>query len=122
MIPLNRYTIGAAVAVALIVALTVGLKRWEANIRSDVRAEVAAEQMADDLAQAQADLLFERDQTAKSEAAVAALRADLSTLTGKVQASRVTIHERVVEGSLTNGTIPPVKMATIDAIEALEGR
>lgn len=115
---ISRFAIGAALAVALIV----GVKVWEASIRADVRAEVAAERMADDLAQAQADLQFQRDQTAKGEAAVADLRADLSTMAGKVSASRVTIHERVVDGSLTSGTIPPVKMATIDAIEALEGR
>lgn len=115
---INRFAIGAVVAAALFV----GMRVWEANIRSDVRADIAAEQMAVDLAQAQADLQFQRDQTAKSEAAVADLRADLSTLAGKVQTSRVTIHERVVEGSLTNGMIPSVKMATIDAIEALQGR
>jgi len=117
---LNRWTIGVGSILAFILSLIVGVKRWEANIRSDVRAEIAAEQMAEDLAQAQADLEFQREQTAKSEAAVTALRADLSTMAGRVQASRVTIHERVVDGSLANGTIPPVKMATIDAIEALE--
>lgn len=119
---LRRMISRFAICGAMVVALILGMKVWEANIRADVRAEIAAEQMADDLALAQADLQFQRDQTAKSEAAVADLRADLSTLAGKIQTSRVTIHERVVDGSLTNGMIPPVKMATIDAIEALEGR
>lgn len=120
MIPLNRYTIGATVAVILIVSVIVGVKRWEANIRADVREEVAAEQLAEDLAQAQADLEFQRDQTAKSEAAVQELRGDLSDMAARIQASRVTIRERIVNGELPNGMIPPVKMATIDQMEAFE--
>lgn len=120
MIPLNRYTIGATVAVILIVSVIVGVKRWEAGIRADVREEVAAEQLAEDLAQAQADLEFQRDQTAKSEAAVQELRGDLSDMAARVQASRVTIRERIVNGELPNGTISPVKEATIDQIEAME--
>lgn len=120
MIPLNRYTIGAGIAVILIVSVIVGVKRWEANIRADVREEVAAEQLAEDLAQAQADLEFQRDQTAKSEAAVQELRGDLSDMAARVQASRVTIRERIVNGELPNGTISPVKEATIDQIEAME--
>lgn len=117
---LNRYTIGAGIAVILIVSVIVGLKRWEANIRADVREEVAAEQLAEDLAQAQADLAFQRDQTAKSEAAVQELRSDLSNMAARVQASRVEIRERILSGELPNGTISPVKEATIDQIEALE--
>lgn len=120
MIPLNRYTIGAGIAVILIVSVVVGVKRWEAGIRADVREEVAAEQLAEDLAQAQADLEFQRDQTAKSEAAVQELRSDLSDMAARVQASRVTIRERIVNGELPNGMIPPVKMATIDQMEAFE--
>ena len=120
MIPLNRYTIGATVAVILIVSVIVGVKRWEANIRADVREEVAAEQLAEDLAQAQADLEFQRDQTAKSEAAVQELRGDLSDMAARIQASRVTIRERIVNGELPNGTISPVKEATIDQIETME--
>ena len=120
MIPINRYTIGAALAVALIGAAWFGIARWEANIRADVREEVAAEQMAEDFAQARANLEFQRDQAAKSEAAVQELRDDLSTMADRVQASRVTIRERIVTGELPNGTIPPVKMATIDQIEAME--
>ena len=120
MIPINRYTIGAGIAVILIVSVIVGVKRWEANIRADVRQEIAAEQLAEDLAQARADLEFQRDQTAKSEAAVAELRADLSNMADRVQASRVTIRERIVNGELPNGQIDPVKEATIDQIEAME--
>ncbi len=120
MIPLNRYTIGATVAVILIGAAWFGIVRWEANIRADVREEVAAEQLAEDLAQARADLEFQRDQTAKSEAAVQELRSDLSDMAERVQASRVTIRERIVNGELPNGMISPVKEATIDQIETLE--
>lgn len=120
MIPLNRYTIGAGIAVILIGAAWFGIARWEASIRADVREEVAAEQLAEDLAQAQADLAFQRDQTAKSEAAVQELRSDLSDMAARVQASRVTIRERIVNGELPNGQIDPVKEATIDQIEAME--
>lgn len=120
MIPLNRYTIGAGIAVILIGGAWFGIARWEASIRADVREEVAAEQLAEDLAQAQADLEFQRDQTAKSEAAVQELRSDLSDMAARVQASRVTIRERIVNGELPNGTISPVKEATIDQIEAME--
>lgn len=120
MIPINRYTIGATVALILIGGAWFGIARWEANIRADVREEIAAEQLGEDLAQARADLEFQRDQTAKSEAAVAELRADLSNMADRVQASRVTIRERIVNGELPNGTISPVKEATIDQIEAME--
>lgn len=120
MIPLNRYTIGATVAVILIGAAWFGIVRWEANIRADVREEVAAEQLAEDLAQTRADLEFQRDQTAKSETAVQELRSDLSDMAARVQASRVTIRERIVKGELPNGMISPVKEATIDQIETLE--
>lgn len=120
MIPINRYTIGATVALILIGGAWFGIARWEASIRADVREEIAAEQLAKDLAQAQADLEFQRDQTAKSEAAVAELRADLSNMADRVQASRLTIRERIVNGELPNGTISPVKEATIDQIETME--
>lgn len=120
MIPINRWTLGFAGVVALIALIWIGVARWEANIRSDIRAEIAAEQLAEDLAQAQADLEFQRDQTAKSEAAVQELRADLSNMADRVQASRVTIRERIVNGELPNGQIDPVKEATIDQIEAME--
>lgn len=120
MIPINRYTIGAGIAVILIVSVIVGVKRWEASIRADVREEIAAEQLAEDLAQARVDLEFQREQTAKSEAAVAELRADLSNMADRVTASRVTIRERIVNGELPNGQIDPVKEATIDAIEEME--
>lgn len=120
MIPINSYTIRATLAVALIGAAWFGIARWEADIRADVREEVAAEQMAEDLAQARADLEFQRDQTAKSEAAVQELHDDLSTMADRVQASRVAIRERIVTGELPNRTISPVTMATIDAIETME--
>lgn len=120
MIPINRYTIGAGIAVILIGSAWFGIARWEAGIRADVREEIAAEQLAEDLAQARADLEFQREQTAKSEAAVQELRADLSNMADRVQASRVTIRERIVNGELPNGQIDPVKEATIDHIEAME--
>lgn len=117
---INRYTLGLAGIVALIALIWFGIARWDASIRADVREEIAAEQLAEDLAQAQADLEFQREQTAKSEAAVAELRADLSNMADRVTASRVTIRERIVNGELPNGQIDPVKEATIDAIEEME--
>lgn len=120
MIPLNRYTIGAGIALILIGSAWFGIARWEANIRADVREEIAAETMKADLDQARADLEFQREQTAKSEAAVQELRNDLSNMADRVQASRVTIRERIVNGELPNGQISPVKEATIDQIEAME--
>lgn len=121
MIPLNRYTIGAGIAVILIGGAWFGIARWEANIRADVREEVRAEQLADDLAEAEKNLELERELRADDQAALATANAAISDMAGKVRASHVTIQERVISGELPNGQIAPVPAAAVDEVQRLRG-
>lgn len=117
---LNRYTIGAGIAVILIVSVIVGLKRWEANIRADVREEVAAEQLAEDLAQAQADAEALEIKVKEGEAAIAELIRVNAETAGRVRTVYTTIESQVADGSLANGQIDPIKTETMNQIETLE--
>ena len=120
MIPINRYTIGAGIAVILIVSVIVGVKRWEASIRADVREEIAAEQLAEDLAQAQADAVALEIKVKKGEAAIAELIDQNAALAGRVRNVHTVIREQVAHGDLANGQIDPIKQETMRQTEALE--
>lgn len=117
---INRYTIGAGIAVVLIGAAWFGIARWEAGIRADVREEIAAEQLAEDLAQARADAEMLEAKVAQGEIRIAELIDHNAALAGRVRNVHTVIREQVADGSLTNGQIDPIKQETMRQTEALE--
>ena len=120
MIPLNRYTIGAMVAVVLVIAAFVAVKRWEGSIRCDVRQEIAAETMKADLEQANEDAALMEAKVARGELRIAELMDQNAALSSRVRDVHTVIRERVASGELANGSIPAVKLETMNQIEAME--
>lgn len=112
------------VVITLIGGAYVGFRVWRADLISDAKTEVRNEVALRDERRArenaEADRAFLLDQAEKRDADAAALRADLARLSGRIEAGRSTVIERIRSGDLTAGEISAVRLATMAQIARLE--
>jgi len=118
----NRYVL-AIMAILVIIASGVWwMKTHDDAIRATVVAEYQPklEAAEEALEKAEANIVFERQQAAKNSRAAQGYATERTVIFRQVQAADQAIQRDIASGELPAGTIPPVKAATIDAIEELE--
>ncbi|MGU3456556.1 hypothetical protein ACLBV5_09605 [Brevundimonas sp. M1A4_2e] len=118
----NRYVLAGAAILVIIGSGVWWMKSHDEAIRATVVAEYQPkiDQLEESVAKAEGNLRFEREQAAKNSRAAQSFATERTVIYRQVEAADQTIQREIATGVLPNPAISPVKVATIDAIEAME--
>jgi len=117
----NRYVLAGAAILVIIGGGMFWLKSHEQTIRANVVAEYQPkiDQLEEAVEQAEGNLRFEREQASKNSRAAQGYATERTIIYRETAAADAVIQRDIASGELPNPAISPVKVATIDAIEAM---
>lgn len=117
----NRYVLAGAAILVIIGGGMFWLKSHEQTIRANVVAEYQPkiETLEKAVEQAEGNLRFEREQASKNSRAAQGYATERTVIYRETAAADAVIQREIASGELPNPPISPVKIATIDAIEAM---
>lgn len=117
----SRYTLAALAIILIIVGGMLWMKSHDDAIRATVVAEYQPkiDTLEKAVEQAEGNLRFEREQASKNSRAAQGYATERTVIYREVEAAEREIAADIRSGSLPNPPISPVKIATIDAIEAM---
>lgn len=120
-IVMNKFVLAGLASVAIIGAGFFWLHTHDATIRATVVAEYQPkiDQLEEAVEKAEGNLRFEREQAAKNSRAAQGYATERTVIYREVEAADQVIQHEIASGELPNPPISPVKIATIDAIEAM---